>query len=193
MILVRTAATAVADGKISGFSPEESAATAAELDSLGDDLSETVGLQVGLASAAASATKLAQARELMIQQRLIRLKLRMQSIGSPSNEYKAAGFEPPAERRRMVMPEAPTRLTATRQLNGVNLLEFEGNNAPGSVNYIVEGRTEGQPEYAMIGSTTKQSFKHTNPIDGALYRYRVHAQASRGQTSGYSNDAAVYG
>ncbi len=191
VILIRNAATTVAEGKISGFSAEESAATATELDSLAADLDQTVALQVGLNAATSSATKLAQARELMIQQRLIRLKLRMQSIASPANEYKALGFDPPAERRRMVIPDAPARLTATRQLNGTNLLEFEGNNLPGSVTYIVEARSDPQADYAMIGTTTRQSFKHIDPVDGALYRYRVRAQAARGQKSDYSNDAAV--
>jgi hypothetical protein len=91
------------------------------------------------------------------------------------------------------MPQAPTGLAASGFSNGVNILKFSGNNVPGTVTYIVEARLGPAEPYTIVGTSTKQSFKHFGVVPGQYYRYRVRAQASRGMVSDWSNEGVIYG
>jgi hypothetical protein len=92
-----------------------------------------------------------------------------------------------------VMPVTPTNLAAAGYSNGVNQLKWSGNNATGSVTYVIEAKIGDTAPYVMVGTSTRQSFKHTGFRPGEFYQYQVRAQAARGLVSDWSNEAVVYG
>jgi hypothetical protein len=187
------AASAVADGKIPGFSPEQNAALSEAIIDAAANLSAADGARVAARAGAREATEIADAGQELLLMLLQELKYGMKFVRASADVYDVVGFDPPAVSRQMVIPVAPTRLAGFGYSNGVNRLTFQGNNQPGSVVYIVEAKTEGDGPFAMIGTCTKQSFKHTGIRPGQFYRYRIRAQASRSQFSDYSNETVVYG
>ena len=117
----------------------------------------------------------------------------MKAVHSGPEEYDAIGFDPPARVRRMIEPQAPTELSAKGYSNGVNILGFKGNNRPNTVRYLIEAKVGDAADYAIIGVSKAQKFKHENVTPGVPCQYRVRAQAARGPASECSNEAAVYG
>jgi hypothetical protein len=188
----RNAAAALADGKISGLPAGEAAAMAASLNTATDKLATSDQKVVATRTAFHAAAEEASVDEADVVKLLTTLKFRLRTLRSGADEYKAAGFDPPADPANRVDPEAPTNLSATGFSNGLNRLKYRGNNPPGTVIYTIEARTDLTAEYAIIGSTHKQSFKHTPVTPGQFYQYRVRAEATSGRTSNWSNDALVY-
>jgi hypothetical protein len=187
------AATGVANGKVTGF-------LAAQNTSFSDGLTDANAILAAANLAAVEArtawmetTQIAQDAARDVQRLLQDLKYGMKSVESPAADYDALGFDPPAETRGIVTPQTPTELAATGFSNGVNSLTFVGNNPPASVTYIVEAKIGDTAPYVIVGTCTKQSFRHTGVIPGQFYQYRVRAQAARNLVSDWSNEAVVYG
>jgi hypothetical protein len=187
------AATGVANGKVTGF-------LAAQNTSFSDGLTDANAVLAAANLAAVEArtawmeaTQIAQDAARDVQRLLQDLKYGMKSVESPAADYDALGFDPPAETRSIVTPLTPTDLAATGFSNGVNLLTFVGNNTPASVTYVVEAKIGDTAPYVIVGTCTKQSFRHTGVIPGQFYQYRVRAQAARNLVSDWSNEAVVYG
>jgi hypothetical protein len=190
---IKNAATVVAAGKISGLLPAQVTSISDELNAIAVRLAFDDSAQVAGVAAAMELTQIAQDDRFDGLDALQQLKYMMKGLGSPASEFDAVGFDPPAEGRSIIMPQAPTQLAAAGYSNGVNVLRFIGNNVPGTVTYIIEARIGDDPEYHMVGSSTRQLFRHFGVIPGRFYQYRIRAQASRGIVSDWSNEAVVYG
>lgn len=187
------AATGVADGKVTGFSAPQNTAISDALTDANAVLSAANLSAVEARAASKEATQIAIDAEFEVQKLLQELKFGMKSVESPAADYDAIGFDPPAETRTLVTPQTPTELAGTGFSNGINLLTFVGNNAAGTVTYIIEAKIGDTAPYVMVGTCTKQSFKHTGVIPGQFYQYHVRAQAARNLVSDWSNEAVVYG
>ncbi len=186
-------ATAVANGKVTGLLPAQVTSFSNALLDVAAGLAGADTEQVAAAAVSMQLTEIAQSMRFDGLDVLQQLKYTMKGIGSPASEFDAVGFDPPADGRRVITPQTPTELAAAGYSNGVNVLQFAGNNTPGTVTYIIEARIGDDPEYRMIGTSTKQLFRHFGVIPGLAYRYRIHAQAARGLVSTWSNEAIVYG
>jgi hypothetical protein len=188
----RNAAKAIAGGKVTGFSSEQtvalSTALAAEADALNIDNEKVVELL----AAFRDRVELAQTRRLKILKMLSENKFAMRGVDAPDDQYEALGFDPPANPANRIKPKTPSKLQVTGQSNGVNKLTFKGNNVPGRVIYMVEANKGDGTGWLMIGSSKKQSFDHLGVKPGQGFQYRVRSQATRGQVSAWSNIAAVY-
>ena len=187
------AATGVANGKVTGFLAVQNTAISDALTDANAVLTAANLNAVEARAASMEATQLAQDAADEVQLLLQDLKYGMKSVESPASDYDAIGFDPPAETRFIVTPQTPTELAATGFSNGVNELTFVGNNAPGSVTYMVECKIGDTAPYVLVGTCTKQAFKHTGVIPGQFYQYHVRAQAARNLVSDWSNEAVVYG
>jgi hypothetical protein len=148
--------------------------------------------QVEAVATASYKTQLAQDERFDSLELLQQLRYLMKGTNSKAAEFDAVGFDPPAEGRSIITPQTPTQLAAAGYSNGVNVLRFTGNNVPGTVHYIVEARIGDDEEYRMVGTCTKQLFRHFGVVPGRFYQYRICAQASRGMVSTWSNEAVVY-
>jgi hypothetical protein len=188
----RNAATQVAAGKVTGLLPEQVTAFSDGLFADADELSE-IDVQIAFFRTALMA---ATQRGRQIKKRALRrnqsLKYAMKAAHSPASEFDAVGFDPPAGKRRIVEPQAPTELSVAGFSNGVNELRFAGNNVPNSVRYLVAAKVGDAPKYVIVGVTKAQKFKHIDVTPGGKYQYRIYAQTTRGRVSEWSNEAVVY-
>jgi hypothetical protein len=188
----RNAATQVAAGKVTGLLPEQIVSFSNGLETDADELSEVDNEIVALRTALTAATE----RGRQIKKRTLRrsqsLKYSMKSVNSSDSEFDAVGLEPPAQRRRMVHAQTPTELSATGFSNFVNVLRFTGNNLPNRARYLIEAKIGDATDYAIVGVSKAQKFKHLGVTPGVEYQYRVYAQTARGQVSDFSNEAVVY-
>jgi hypothetical protein len=188
----RNVLAALAAGKVKGFSPEQVAELSASLTAALERLASADLKAVEAKTVYHAAITDASQAEAEVNTILTDIKFGMRSARSGAEEYKALGFDPPAEPGRIIEPQAPTDLTATGFSNGVNVLKFTGNNVPGRVTYAIEARESRDGDYVMIGLTRKQTFKHTPVTPGQFYQYRVRSEATRGLVSAWSNEAVVY-
>jgi hypothetical protein len=186
-------ATAVANGKVHGFLPAQNISFSNALAAAKAELAAADLAQVEMRALALQATQIAEDKRMAVLKILSEIKFAMRGVSSPAAEYQALGFVPPSQTRSVIMPQRPGELAASGFSFGVNQLRWSGNNASGTVMYIIEARIGPISAYVMIGSATRQSFKHTGVTPGKFYQYRVRAQASRGLVSEWSNEAVVYG
>ena len=187
------AATGVAGGKVTGFLAAQNTAISDALTDANAVLAAANLAAVEARSASKEATQIAQDAAFEVQQQLQDLKFGMKSVESPAADYDAIGFDPPVETRTIVTPNRPTELEAEGFSYGINQLTFVGNNATGSVTYVIEAKIGDTAPYVIVGTCTKQAFKHTGVIPGQFYQYHVRAQAARNLVSDWSNEAVVYG
>lgn len=188
----RHAATAVADGVVTGLLAEQIESISAAIAEASEELAAADMAQIEARTAALEATRIAQDKRLELLRLLQNLKYMMKALSSGDVEFAGIGFDLPARERRIVTPQPPGELAVRGYSNGVNMLTFTGNNVPNSVVYIIEAKMAADGPYTMIGSSRRQSFKHIGVIPGQLYQYRVCAQATRGMVSDWSNEAVVY-
>jgi len=189
-VLGRNAAKAIADGKVSGFLPEQNVAFSTALLAEANALDEDEKMVVKLEAQKSAKVSEAQERRLRLLRIMTESKYAMRSVGSPDDEYEALGYDPPADPRSRVKPKTPSGLAATGFSNGVNGLKWKGNNVSGRVLFLIEANSG--DGWFMIGSTRKIKFSHKGVTPGQPYEYRVRAEATRGQVSAWSNKAAVY-
>ena len=187
------AATGVASGKVTGFLAAQNTAISDALTDANAVLEAANLAAVEARSASKEATQIAQDAAFEVQQQLQDLKFGMKSVESPAADYDAIGFDPPSETRAVITPQTPTELAAAGYSNGINQLTFVGNNATGSVTYVIEAKIGDTAPYVIVGTCTKQAFKHTGVMPGQFYQYHVRAQAARNLVSDWSNEAVVYG
>ena len=187
------AATAVADGKVSGFLAAQNTAISDALTDANAELAAAETNKVNTHALDLESTQIADDKREMVLKISQDLKFAMKGVDSPASEYDALGFDPPVESRSIVSPQTPTGLAASGFSNGVNSLTFTGNNKPGSVTYVIEAKIGDTAPYVIVGTCTKQSFKHLGVTAGQFYQYHVRAQAARGLVSDWSNEAVVYG
>jgi hypothetical protein len=112
--------------------------------------------------------------------------------GCGVEEYKAVGVQPPARRRRRVVPKTPTHLAVKGDSSGVNLLRFNGNNRSNRVTFQIAVRIGTSRKYEIVDTCTSQRYKHEDIDPGVPHIYRVRAKAANGSLSDWSNEAAVY-
>jgi hypothetical protein len=189
----KNTATQVANGKVSRLLAAQVSSVSAAIDAAAAELAAADQIQVAARAAALEATRIAQEKRFALLKLLQDLKYTMKGIESGAHEFDAVGFDPPVVGRHIVTPQRPTELAATGFSNGVNELKFAGNNVPSSVTYVVEARAGDAARYTIIGTSRKQSFKHTGVRPGEPIQYRIRAQAARGMVSSWSNEAVVYG
>ena len=189
-VFAKSAAKAIADGKITELTPEQNLAMSAALDAEADLLAEADEKAVASAAQARTDTAIANDRQRKVVEMLSAYKFALRGLRAPASEYEALGFDPPADPANVTMPETPTKLRATGFSNGVNKLKYQGNNGANAVSFVLEAnKGDG---WFMIGTTRNQSFKHEGVTPGQGCQYRVRAQATRGLTSAWSNTASVY-
>ena len=190
--MAKNTAVQVAAGKVTGLLAEQVAGISTTIGNAAAELAIADQAQVAAVAAAHEATAIAQEKRFRLLRLMQELKYTMKGIGSEANEFDAVGFDPPVTVRQRVNPQMPTELSVAGFSNGVNKLRFTGNNRPSSVTYLIEGRVNDADDYVIIGSTRRQRFRHTGVRPGVPIQYRVRAQAARGVTSAFSNEAVVY-
>jgi hypothetical protein len=188
----RNAALQIVQGKVTGMLPDQSLEIAASIIEAADELWLADGDQVAKVAASREATEVAQQKQAAVLKLLQLAKDTMKGLDSPTNEYEVIGFDAPVRGRKPIRPKRPTGLSVTGYSNGLNLLKFKGNNRPGSVTYVIEARIGDAEDWAIIGISQKQSFRHTGVKPGVPVLYRVRAQAARGTMSADSNQAGIY-
>lgn len=189
----RNAATQVAAGKVTGLSPEQALSISETLMAEAEILAERDREQVAQRAASIEATQKARDQDVRVSRLLQSLKYGMKSVRSTADQFDAVGFDPPVRVRQVVTPQTPGELSVKGFSNGVNSLRFAGNNGANSVRYIVEAKIGDSQQYAMVGVSKAQKFKHTGVTPGVFHQYRVRAEATRGRVSDWSNEAVVYG
>ena len=187
------AATGVADGKFTGFLVAQNTAISDALTDANAELAAADTTQVENRALSLQSTEIAEGKRDTVLKLLSELKFAMRGVDAPAADYDVLGFDPPAETRSIVIPQPPSDLAAFGYSNGVNALTFTGNNAAGSVTYVIEAKIGDTEPYVIVGTCTSQKFKHTGVTPGQFYQYHVRAQASRGLVSDWSNEAVVYG
>ncbi len=111
---------------------------------------------------------------------------------APRSQFDLCGFGYPFGPRPRLIPAAPTALSAFGLSNGVNSIRFYGNNKPGRVAYEIWRRTDKDGQWALLKTTTKQSYRDTPVTPGQYYEYKVCALAATA-VSAFSGTAVVYG
>jgi AraC-like DNA-binding protein len=187
------AATGVADGKVPGFLAAQNTAISEAITDAAAELATADMDQVTARAASMQATQIAQDKQETLLKLLQELKYGLKSVDTAADVYDALGYDPPVEFRQVITPNAPTELAAAGFSNGVNQLTFRGNNGPGTVTYVIEAKIGDTAPYVVVGTCTRQTFKHTGVTPGQFYQYRVRAQAARNLVSDWSNEAVVYG
>src|SRR4051794_14086383 len=180
----RNAAKAFADGKVTGFSPEQNAAMSTALFAEADALQEDNDKAVELLAKYHSQIESAQVRRLTILKMLTEDKFAMRGVNAAADQYDAVGFDPPADPASRIKPKTPSKLAATGLSNGVNKLKYKGNNISGRVTYQIEANMG--DGWVMVDSTTKQTYEHRGVKPGQRYEYRVRSKGTRGQVSAWS-------
>lgn len=105
-------------------------------------------------------------------------------------QYDLCGLYYPPQPVNMYVAQDPAELSVTGYSTGENKCRFRGNNKYGHVMYEIWRRDKGG-EWAMLGSTKKQSYTDAPVRPGQYYEYRVRAAASKNK-SNFSNPAVVY-
>jgi hypothetical protein len=187
------AAVAVANGKISGFLAAQNTSYSDALTDANAELAAADTNLMATKAAQGEAAAIVEEKRALVLKLISEVKFAMKGVDAPTPDYEALNLDPPATSRSIVMPQTPTQLAAAGFSNGVNSLKWVGNNASGAVTYVIEAKIGDTAPYVIVGTATKQSFKHLGVTPGEFYQYHVRAQASRGLTSDWSNEAVVYG
>lgn len=106
-------------------------------------------------------------------------------------QYDLCGFDFPAARTQYEAQD-PSDLSAFGFSNGINKIQFTGNNKPGRVVYEVWRRHGDTANWALHATTKKQSFTDAGVTPGEYYEYKVRAVGAK-SVSNFSNSAVVYG
>jgi hypothetical protein len=189
----RAAINAVANGKVSGFLPEENVLISQAGTEAANNSEAANKDNASKKTAYHESTAVAIDKHQILVEWYVRLRAKMRGANATAAEYEAVGLEPPRERRRLVDPERPSDLIATAPSAGVIDLKFKRNNPPGSVTFLIECRSDRDLPFGIIGTTTSQKFRHFDTVRGQFYEYRVRAQAGRNRKSDHSNLAVIHG
>lgn len=111
---------------------------------------------------------------------------------APKEQFDFCGFDFREPSSGTYQAQDPTELSAFGYSNGVNIVQFRGNNRTGSVTYEIWRRHGESAAWAIYGNTRRQSFTDTNVSPGMYCEYRVRAVAAN-SVSNFSNSAVVYG
>jgi hypothetical protein len=114
------------------------------------------------------------------------------SVGAKKKFYDMLGL-PYRKAASRVVPEAPGKLAATGASNGVNDIEWAGNNKSGAVVYELWRRHGDTGDWQFLKLTQKQRATDSPVTPGQYYEYKVRAVAANGAMSPWSNTAVVYG
>src|SRR4051812_43001006 len=107
------AATAVADGKVTGFLVAQNTAISDGLTDKNAELAASDTTQIETHALSMSATSTAQFTEEQLQALIADLKFSMRGVNATAAEYEAVGFDAPDTFRSAVVPHTPTNLAAT--------------------------------------------------------------------------------
>jgi hypothetical protein len=126
----------------------------------------------------------------VIEAWMTRVRNYLESGLASDNQYALCGFNIPVPPVRMYVAMDPADLSVTGYANGTNKCVFRGNNKYAHVMYEI-WRREAGGEWAVLGSTKKQSYVDTPVEPGRFYEYKVRAVATK-TVSNFSNPAVVY-
>ncbi len=135
------------------------------------------------------ATKQSQRQELMT--RLASIETYLRAVDGARSFWEICGFNYPKP-RATVVANAPSNLSATGASNGSNVLEFVGNNKPGTVVYEVWRRHGDTADWGQIDTIGRQYYVDAPVTPGQYYEYKVRAVAAKNKSL-FSNTAVVYG
>jgi hypothetical protein len=184
----QAAAAAVAEGKVTGLSPAQAVEIWAAIGDAADTLAAANAEQTRIRAAYLEHNQQARESEELLNKLLTQFKFTMVGMDAPDDQFVAVGFDPPAH-SSAVVPEAPTELAVRWTKEGIPVLTWNGNNAPGRVNYIIEAAIDG--DYRIVGASTKQKFKLEHFVPGKPHRYRVYAQSAKRGRSDPSNETVI--
>jgi hypothetical protein len=119
------------------------------------------------------------------------VKIAMRAAKVPADKFVQLGFDADDLTPSAIAVSPPSDLVVQGFSNGTNELKFNRNgNKQGTV-FIIEAKIGSATEFAIVGTTQKQTFRHTGQKPGVKTVYRVRAQ--RGDDlSEPSNEAVVY-
>jgi hypothetical protein len=186
----RSTSQSLAAGRVESLPAEVATQFADELESGADRLADLGSELQTVRNRVNEILRQAQDTRLEVVKTYTDLKAAMRAFNASSEQYAIAGLEAPPAGRTAIKANAPTELAATGFSNGTNKLCWRGNNIPGSVIYHIEAHIDGK--WSIIGTTTRQRFKHEDAIPGQTVIYRVYARSARRGRSADSNLAAVY-
>jgi hypothetical protein len=90
-----------------------------------------------------------------------------------------------------IVPQQPMELIADPAASGVNKLQWNRNNNPYGIVFVVEYQLNVTESWQFAGTTTKSTFEHIGQVPGRMLFYRVKAQKNE-LVSEPSNVAVVY-
>jgi hypothetical protein len=189
-VSAKATSQSLADGKIESLPPAVAAQFADELEAGANQLADLNSELQAVRNRVNEILRQSQDTRLEVVKTYAELKAAMRAFNASSEQYALAGLEAPPAGRTAIKANAPTDLSATGFSNGTNELRWKGNNIPGSVVYHIEAQIEGK--WSLIGTTTRQRFKHEGAIPGQTVIYRVYARSARLGPSENSDLAAVY-
>jgi hypothetical protein len=182
----------VAAHKVSTFSNALADALAAALAPVNTNFETSIEAAVVATAAKEAAVATKDADRVIEENGLSDVLLHLASTHATKADYELLGFPYPKKSASPVVAQDPTNLTAVGTSNGVNTLEFEGNNKSGDVTYEIWRRQGDEGAWGIIGTTRKQVYEDKPVTPGQYYEYKVRAIAAK-TTSNYSNSAVVYG
>lgn len=166
-----------------------------------DELEEMTALRNGMQSAienedrtraaavAATATK-NERRTITNRRTSFRVKTILANPDIPAFIKENLGLNVPKP-RSSTPPRPPMNAVATTTRRGTTVLTWEPNGNVGRVQYIVEQKTAQNGDWAMVGTTTTRTFRHSGQTPGQHALYRVRAQKAK-RISEESNTATVF-
>jgi hypothetical protein len=119
------------------------------------------------------------------------LKIAMRAAKVSADKFVEFGFDADDLVPSIITLSTPMDLVVQGYSNGTNELKFDRNGNKQGTTFLIEAKIGDALDYTIIGTTRKQSFKHTEQKPGVKTLYRTRAQ--RGDDfSEYSNVATVY-
>ena len=181
----------IESGRITGMIDGQIDIVAAAIGQATLELEESEMLHVTRLAAAHEATDMAQKNCVRLLQLIQEQKFLMKSLRCSPDEFLAVLLDPPVTGRTRVKPETPSKLSASGFSNGLIKLRFRGNNRSGRVTYEIFAKTGDDTKFSYIAMTRGQRFEHISKPGLPIF-YRVRARTARGESSRWSNLAAVF-
>ena len=181
---------AKADGKAADFFVTQDLID--QIKTAGNTITADISDQAAKQAAAKAATnKLGQTRkdgDKLVS--LLKRTMKANADFSP-DKYVEFGFDADDLTPSAIAPQTPTDLSVEGFSNGTNELKFNRNGNKSGTVFVIEAKIGDAPNYSIIGTTKKTTYRHTGQKPGVKIVYRIRAQRGD-QFSEYSNEAVIY-
>lgn len=117
----------------------------------------------------------------------------LKAVRAPGEDYEICGFDAPSTTvSGPYQAQTPSNFAALGASNGVNTMQWDGNNKHGMVTYEIWRREGDEGPWLLRDTTKRQDFKDTPVTPGQYYEYKCRAKAAT-NLSEFSNTSVVYG